>query len=37
MKSGEILEIANTEDLFTAPKHAYTKSLLQLMPKFRTA
>jgi peptide/nickel transport system ATP-binding protein len=37
MKSGEILEIANTEDLFTAPKHAYTKSLLELMPKFRTA
>ena len=37
MKSGEILEIADTEDLFTAPKHAYTKSLLQLMPKFRTA
>ncbi|MBL4749603.1 MAG: ABC transporter ATP-binding protein [Amylibacter sp.] len=36
MKSGEILEIADTEDLFTAPKHAYTKSLLKLMPKFRT-
>ncbi len=36
MKSGEILEIADTEDLFNAPQHSYTKSLLKLMPKFRT-
>ncbi len=35
MQSGKILEIADTEQLFTAPQHAYTKNLLQLMPKFR--
>jgi peptide/nickel transport system ATP-binding protein len=36
MQSGEILEIAETEALFNTPQHSYTKSLLGLMPKFRT-
>jgi len=35
MQSGKILEIADTEQLFTAPQHDYTKHLLKLMPKFR--
>ncbi|MGD9479529.1 dipeptide ABC transporter ATP-binding protein [Shinella sp. G-2] len=32
MKSGEIVELADTETLFTAPKHDYTKELLRLAP-----
>lgn len=36
MKSGEILEIAETEALFNTPQHSYTQSLLKLMPKFRS-
>ncbi|WP_242218344.1 dipeptide ABC transporter ATP-binding protein [Shinella zoogloeoides] len=32
MKSGEIVELAETETLFTAPKHEYTKELLRLAP-----
>ncbi|UDF28050.1 UNVERIFIED_ORG: ABC transporter ATP-binding protein [Roseateles sp. XES5] len=32
MKSGEIVELADTETLFTAPKHNYTKELLRLAP-----
>ncbi|WLR92009.1 dipeptide ABC transporter ATP-binding protein [Shinella zoogloeoides] len=32
MKSGEIVELAETEMLFTAPKHDYTKELLRLAP-----
>jgi peptide/nickel transport system ATP-binding protein len=32
MKSGEIVELAETETLFTAPKHDYTKELLRLAP-----
>ncbi len=32
MKSGEIVELAETETLFTAPQHAYTKELLSLAP-----
>ncbi len=32
MKSGEIVELAETEALFTAPKHDYTKELLRLAP-----
>jgi len=35
MKSGEILEIADTEALFNTPQHSYTQNLLGLMPKFR--
>jgi peptide/nickel transport system ATP-binding protein len=32
MKAGEIVELADTETLFTAPQHAYTKELLRLAP-----
>ncbi|MFT4162730.1 dipeptide ABC transporter ATP-binding protein [Shinella sp.] len=32
MKAGEIVELADTETLFTAPKHDYTKELLRLAP-----
>ena len=32
MKSGEIVELADTETLFTAPQHEYTKELLRLAP-----
>ncbi len=32
MKSGEIVELADTETLFTAPKHDYTRELLRLAP-----
>ncbi|MGQ3211826.1 MAG: dipeptide ABC transporter ATP-binding protein [Shinella sp.] len=32
MKSGEIVELAETEALFTAPKHDYTRELLRLAP-----
>ncbi len=32
MKSGEIVELADTETLFTAPQHDYTKELLRLAP-----
>ena len=32
MKSGEIVELAETETLFTTPRHDYTKELLRLAP-----
>lgn len=32
MKAGEIVELADTETLFSAPKHAYTRELLSLAP-----
>jgi len=35
MRHGELLEISETEALFEAPQHSYTKSLIQLMPKFQ--
>ncbi|MGI9524904.1 MAG: dipeptide ABC transporter ATP-binding protein [Hyphomicrobiaceae bacterium] len=34
MRHGQLLEVAETERLFTAPEHEYTKHLLDLMPKF---
>ena len=34
MRHGQLLEIADTEQLFTSPKHEYTRHLLDLMPKF---
>ena len=34
MRHGQLLEVAQTEKLFTAPKHEYTRHLLDLMPKF---
>ncbi|MBZ7926193.1 dipeptide ABC transporter ATP-binding protein [Ensifer sp. 2YAB10] len=32
MKAGEIVELADTETLFTTPKHEYTRELLRLAP-----
>ena len=32
MKGGEIVELADTETLFAAPQHAYTRELLRLAP-----
>jgi peptide/nickel transport system ATP-binding protein len=32
MKSGEIVELAETETLFAAPQHPYTRELLRLAP-----
>ncbi|MEL6621242.1 MAG: ABC transporter ATP-binding protein [Pseudomonadota bacterium] len=32
MKAGEICEIADTQDLFEDPKHAYSKMLISMMP-----
>ena len=34
MRNGQLLEVAETETLFTNPQHEYTKHLLDLMPKF---
>lgn len=36
MRHGELLEVADAEDLFKSPQHSYTKSLIDLMPKFET-
>ena len=33
MRHGSICEVAKTDDLFDAPKHDYSKHLLELMPK----
>ncbi|WGF86448.1 ABC transporter ATP-binding protein [Marinivivus vitaminiproducens] len=33
MRHGKLCEVADTERLFTAPEHPYTRELLQLMPK----
>ena len=33
MKSGEICEIASADNLFDAPRHAYTRELIDLMPR----
>jgi len=33
MKAGRLLEVADTEALFTSPQHDYTRHLLDLMPK----
>ncbi len=35
MRHGELLEVAETETLFTAPKHEYTQHLLGLMPRLQ--
>ncbi len=32
MRHGELLEVADTETLFSQPRHAYTQHLLSLMP-----
>lgn len=33
MRQGQMVEVADTETLFAAPKEAYTRELLSLMPK----
>ena len=33
MRNGQLVEIANTEDLFANPQHPYTAELLSLMPR----
>ncbi|MEM1299296.1 MAG: ABC transporter ATP-binding protein [Pseudomonadota bacterium] len=33
MRHGQLLEVADTEDLFLRPQHDYTRHLLDLMPK----
>ena len=35
MRRGELLEVAETETLFTAPEHEYTRHLLGLMPRLQ--
>lgn len=35
MKKGLVLEIANTEELFSNPKHEYSQHLISLMPEFK--
>ncbi|MCP3941334.1 MAG: ABC transporter ATP-binding protein [Desulfobacteraceae bacterium] len=34
MYAGELCEVADVKDLFTNPKHPYTKALLNSVPKF---
>ena len=33
MRHGRLIEVAESEDLFERPRHDYTKTLLELMPK----
>jgi len=35
MRHGQLLEVAETETLFVAPQHEYTRHLLGLMPRLR--
>ncbi|MBO9357063.1 dipeptide ABC transporter ATP-binding protein [Bordetella petrii] len=35
MRHGELLEVAETETLFSAPRHEYTQHLLGLMPRLQ--
>jgi len=35
MRHGQLLEVADTEELFERPKHPYTQELLALMPKLQ--
>ncbi len=34
MRQGKLIEISETEALFESPRHNYTRSLIELMPKF---
>lgn len=36
MREGEIVEIGDTEEIFSAPKHPYTKTLLEAIPDPRS-
>jgi peptide/nickel transport system ATP-binding protein len=33
MKDGQLVEVAETEQLFAEPRHDYTQHLLSLMPR----
>ncbi len=35
MKQGTLLEVSDSEKLFTAPEHEYSKHLISLMPEFK--
>ncbi len=35
MQKGSLLEVASTEQLFTAPQHEYSRKLISLMPEFK--
>ena len=35
MQKGALLEVAPTEQLFTAPHHEYSRKLISLMPEFK--
>ncbi|MGR5144029.1 ABC transporter ATP-binding protein [Photobacterium sp. DNB23_23_1] len=35
MQKGTLLEVAPTEQLFTAPQHEYSRQLISLMPEFK--
>ena len=35
MKDGEIVETGTTEEIFENPQHAYTKKLLNALPRLR--
>ncbi len=35
MQQGTLLEVAPTEQLFTAPQHQYSQHLISLMPEFK--
>jgi len=37
MYSGHVVEAGTREDIFNAPRHPYTKALLEAVPKFRMA
>lgn len=34
MRSGEVVELGDTEQVFGAPKHAYTRQLISALPEF---
>jgi peptide/nickel transport system ATP-binding protein len=36
MRYGELLEVAETEDLFERPQHPYSQHLLGLMPRLQS-
>jgi peptide/nickel transport system ATP-binding protein len=36
MRHGELLEVADTEQLFNAPRHEYSQHLLSLMPRLQS-
>ncbi|HKC83485.1 MAG TPA: oligopeptide/dipeptide ABC transporter ATP-binding protein [bacterium] len=37
MKEGRVVELAPTEEIFTAPKHPYTRELIAAVPDLAEA